>query len=189
MSILLQPNTITNGRYSGSCYAFGASGGLFVSQGFTEPIKLRQENILEKYDVTDAIQLKFSARTINKKLSILKDANNFNTVQAWYDTFTDTLHDDSINICTCDFIDGVNTESIISVGKLSTLYFDFKSCVASYFGDPGGFASLFAYEQEFQINGGVFDASAYIQTINKSKFNINGSFVSDLSGHITVNDR
>jgi len=188
MSILLQPNTITNGRYSGSCYAFGASGGLFVSQGFTEPIKLRQEDILEKYDVTDAIQVKFSARTINKKLSILKDANNFNTVQAWYDPISDTLHDDSINICSCDFIDGVNTESIISVGKLSTLYFDFKSCVASYFGDPGGFASLFAYEQEFQINGGVFDASAYVQTINKSKFNISGCFVSDLSGHITVNN-
>jgi len=188
MSILLQPNTITNGRYSGSCYAFGASGGLFVSQGFNEPIKLRQEDILEKYDVTDAIQVKFSARTINKKLSILKDSNNFNTVQAWYDPITDTLHDDIINICSCDFIDGVNTESIISVGKLSTLYFDFKSCVASYFGDPGGFASLFAYEQEFQINGGIFDASAYVQTINKSKFNINGCFVSDLSGHITVNN-
>lgn len=188
MSISLQPNNIINGRYNGSCYAFGASGGLYVSQGFNEPIKLRQDQMLEKYDVTDAIQIKFSARTINKKLSILKDANNVNTVQAWYDTLTDTLHDDSINICSCDFIDGVNTESIISVGKLSSLYFDFKTCVASYFGDPGGFASLFAYEQEFQINGGIFDASAYVQTINKSKFNINGSFVSDLSGHITVND-
>lgn len=188
MSISLQPNNIINGRYNGSCYAFGASGGLYVSQGFNEPIKLRQDQMLEKYDVTDAIQIKFSARTINKKLSILKDANNVNTVQAWYDTLTDTLHDDSINICSCDFIDGVNTESIISIGKLSSLYFDFKTCVASYFGDPGGFASLFAYEQEFQINGGIFDASAYVQTINKSKFNINGSFVSDLSGHITVND-
>ena len=188
MSISLQPNNIINGRYNGSCYAFGASGGLYVSQGFNEPIKLRQDQMLEKYDVTDAIQIKFSARTINKKLSILKDANNVNTVQAWYDTLTDTLHDDSINICSCDFIDGVNTESIISVGKLSSLYFDFKTCVASYFGDPGGFASLFAYEQEFQINGGIFDASAYVQTINKSKFNINGCFVSDLSGHITVND-
>lgn len=188
MSILLQPNTITNGIYSGSCYAFGASGGLYVTQGFNQPIVLRQEDMLDKYDVTDAIQIKFSARTFNKKLSILKDANNFNTVQAWYDPISDTLHDDSINICSCDFIDGINTESIISVGKLSTLYFDFKSCVASYFGDPGGFASLFQYDQEFQVNGGVFDASAYVQTINKSKFNINGCFVSDLSGHITVND-
>jgi hypothetical protein len=51
MSILLQPNNIINGKYTGSCYAFGASGGLFVSQGFTEPIRLREDDMLEKYDV------------------------------------------------------------------------------------------------------------------------------------------
>uniref|UniRef100_A0A6C0KFS0 Uncharacterized protein n=1 Tax=viral metagenome TaxID=1070528 RepID=A0A6C0KFS0_9ZZZZ len=188
MSIQVQPNSMTGSRYAGSCYAFGASGGFFNTQTMSEPIRLRQPDLLTKYDVTDAVQVYFSARTINKKLSIIKDASNFNTVQAWYDPISDTLHDDSLKICACDFIDGVNTESVLSVGKLSSLYFDFKTCVASYFGDPGGFASLFALESEFQVNGGVFDASAYIQTINKSKFTMNGSFVSDLSGSITVND-
>jgi photosystem II stability/assembly factor-like uncharacterized protein len=183
-----QPNTATNGVYSGSLYAFGASGGLFVTQGFKPPITFRTPDILNQYDVTDAIQLTFSARTINSKIGIIKDASNFNTVQAWYDPVSDNLHYDSVNICSCDFVNNININSILSIGKLSNLYFDFKTCVATYFGDPGGFASLFDYDQEFQINDGVFDSKAFFQIINKANFDISGSFVSDLSGTITVSD-
>jgi photosystem II stability/assembly factor-like uncharacterized protein len=187
MSIYLQPNTSTNGIYTGSCYAFGASGGFTVQQG-VDQITLRPPDILEKYDVTDAIQVTFSARRLNEKISIIKDVSNINTIQAWFDPITDTLHYDSLNLCACDFKDGVNTESVISIGKLSTIYTDFQTCVASYFGDPAGFASLFVDDYNLQINGGIFDASAYVQVINSSKFNMQGSFVSDLSGYVIVSD-
>jgi len=38
------------------------------------------------------------------------------------------------------------------------------------------------------VNHGIFDASAFIQVVNTSKFNMEGSFVSDLSGNITIGD-
>ena len=187
MSIYLQPNTSTNGRYTGSCYAFGASGGFTVQQGFSE-IELTIPDVLQKYDVTNAIQVQFSARTLNKKLSILKDASNLNVVQALYDGDSETLYYDDLKICACEYIDGINTSSIISVGRLQYLYSDFNNCVGNYFGDPGGFASLFSNANEFDVNNGVFDASAYLQVINSSTFSMTGSFVSDLSGHVTISD-
>ena len=176
-----------NGLYAGQLYAFGASGGYNVTQGFTQ-IKERIPDVLTQYDVTDAIQLTFSSRTLNHKLSIIKDSTNQRTVQAWFDGISDRLHYDSVKLCSCEFVNGINLDSIISVGKLQNLYTDFQSCVLQYFGDPGGYASIFAGDQEFQVNGGIFDASALIQVLNSSTFNMQGSFVSDLSGDIVVND-
>jgi photosystem II stability/assembly factor-like uncharacterized protein len=187
MAVYLQPNQNISGAYSGSVYAFGASGGFYVQQGFSQ-INLMPEDALSKYDVTDAVQIKFSARTLNKKLGILKDASNFNVIQAWFDPSHELLYTDSIKLCNCDLQYGVATPNVVSVGKLQSLYSDFKYCVSSYFGDPGGFASLFALEQEFDPNNGIFDASALVQVLNKSTFNINGSFVSDLSGSVMIND-
>ena len=178
---------LPNHLYTGQCYAFGASGGFRLLQGFNQ-INERPPDLLSKYDVTDAIQVFFSAATLNKKIGILKDASNTHTVQAWYDPITDRLHYDSLQLCSCDFANGLNLDSVVSVGKLSNIYSDFKDCVASYFGDPGGFASLFSGDQEFEVNGSVFDASALIQVLNTSKFNMAGSFVSDLSGYVTVSD-
>jgi len=188
MTTLLPPTlSNANGLYSGTCYAFGASGGYTVQQGVNQ-INLRPPDVMTKYDVTDAIQVRFSARKLNRQISIIKDASNLNTVQAWYDPIEDVLQYDNLKLCACDFTDGINTENVISVGKLSTLYTDFQSCVSTYFGDPGGFASLFTGDQDFKINNGVFDASAYIQVVNSSKFTMEGSFVSDLSGQVTIGD-
>ena len=173
--------------YSGTCYAFEASGGYTVQQGVNQ-INSRTHEVISKYDVTDALQVRFSARTLNKQISIIKDASNLNAVQVWYDATNDTLLYDSLKLCSCDFVNSINTESVTTVGKLSTLYTDFQSCVSTYFGDPGGFASLFSLDQELKINNGVFDASAYIQVVNSSKFTMEGSFVSDLSGQVTISD-
>ena len=181
-------NTQVNGLYTGNCYAFGASGGFIVQQGFRQ-IELETPDLLNRYDVTDAVQVQFSARTLNKKIGILKDSSNSRVIEAWFDNITQTLYHDNLKVCTCDFIDGINTDSVLSVGRLKQLYTDFKYCVGYYFGDPGGFSSLFSNVTEFDINnGGVFDASAYIQVVNSSTFTMTGSFVSDLSGHITVSD-
>jgi photosystem II stability/assembly factor-like uncharacterized protein len=187
MAYYITPNNRnTNGSYSGNCYAFGASGGFIVQQGFSEVI-LHEPDVLDKYDVTDAIQVQFSARTLNKKIGILKDSSNIRVVEAWYNPTTEKLGHDSLKLCACEYSNGLNFDSVISVGRLKHLYTDFKSTVNSYFGDPGGFASIFANANEFDINsGGVFDASAYIQVINSSSFTMSGSFVSDLSGDVHI---
>jgi photosystem II stability/assembly factor-like uncharacterized protein len=192
MTQQIAPNTINpRGLYVGSCYAFEASGGYTVEQGFRQ-IELKKPDLLKKYDVTDAIQVKFSARTLNRKLNILKDPSNIRVVQASFDNLTETLNTDSIKVCSCDFIDGIDYNSVISIGKVNNLYSDFKSCVSNYFGDPGGFMSIFSNADSFisqaGANNGVFDASAFVQVINSSKFNMEGSFVSDLSGDITIGD-
>ena len=185
MALYVTPNTINNGIYSGNCYAFGASGGFIVQQGFSQ-IQLYQPDILDKYDVTDAVQVKFSARTLNTKVGILKDSSNVRVVEAWYDPITDKLGNDSLKVCACEFVNGINIDSVVSVGRLKLLYKDFQSVVGNYFGDPGGFSSLFAGASEFEVNDGVFDASAYIQIVNSSSFTMTGSFVSDLSGDVHV---
>ncbi|NDB84548.1 MAG: hypothetical protein EB127_17870 [Alphaproteobacteria bacterium] len=47
---------------------------------------------------------------------------------------------------------------------------------------------MYALVQEFNVNHGVFDASAFLQVINKSTFNMAGSYISDLSGVIRLTD-
>lgn len=190
MTLYLPPNVNVNGLYTGNCYAFEASGGYIVKQGLSE-ILLKIPDLLKKYDVTDAIQIKFSARTLNKKLGILKDSSNIEVVQAWFNNSTEYLYTDQIKVCACDFIDGINLDSILSVGKLSSLYNDFRQCVASYFGDIGGFMSIFSNAEPFTmhgVNNNIFDASAMVQVLNTSQFNMQGSFISDLSGSITIGD-
>lgn len=190
MTQYIPPNVNVNGLYSGNCYAFEASGGYIVQQGIHD-ILLQTPDLLQKYDVTDAIQVKFSARTLNKKLGVLKDASNVNVMQAWFNIATEKHYRDSIKVCACDFIDGINYDSIISVGKLSSLYNDFRKCVSSYFGSVGGFMSLFSNAEPFTVTGvnnNIFDASAMVQVLNSSQFNMQGSFISDLSGNITIGD-
>lgn len=182
-SYILPPDT----SYNGFVYAFDGSGGFYVDQSFN-PIVLAVPTVLNRYDVIDSIQMWFSARTLNTKLGIMKDASNINVVEALFDISSDTLINDKISISTCDYINGINTRSVISVGRLEFLYSDFEYTVKSYFGDPGAFASLFSNANTFDINNGIFDASAYIQVVNSSQFTMTGSFVSDLSGVITISD-
>lgn len=187
MSYSTVPNLRSvNGTYLGRTYAFNASGGFMVTQGFN-PINLAPAEALVQYDISGSVQLKYSSRTLNKKLQIMKDSSNIDVVEALYDPATDLLLVDTIKICPCDLIDGVNTDSVISVGMLKYLYSDFKYTVGAYFGDPDGFISIFSHVNDFDINNGnIFDASALIQVINSSKFNMAGSFISDLSGFATI---
>ena len=188
MAYSLPVNIVSNGVHFNRSYAFNAAGGFNVNQTINQ-INLATADALAQYDVSGCVQVKFSSRTLNTKLSIMKDSSNIDVVEALYDPQTDLLLTDSINVCTCDFIDGINTQSVISVGQLQYLYSDFMYTVGAYFGDPNGFSSLFALVNDFDINnGGIFDASAFIQVVNSSQFNIQGSFISDLSGQVTISD-
>jgi hypothetical protein len=172
------------GQYIGSVYAYEGSGGFRVIQTFNQIMVIPPSM---KYYVTNALQLKYCTHTFNEKIGILKDSAG-NVIQTSYNSATASLGINSLQIPTSEFIQTIKSTNVISVGSLSTLYSDFQSCVSTYFGDPNGFASMYSMVQEFNVNHGIFDASAFLQVINKATFNMAGSYISDLSGVIRLSD-
>jgi len=179
----LPPPAVNPNTYTGYHFAFDACGGFAVDQSFN-PVVLATGR--PKYYVTDSIQLFYSARTLNKKLGILKDASNVNVVEALLNNTGDLIND-TITLSTEDIINGLNINSVVSVGRLHYLYRDFMDTVNTYFGNPTEqFAALFSNASDFTINNGVFDANNLIQVLNTASFNIQGSYISDLSGSATI---
>lgn len=181
----LGSNTQPNGVYGGEYYAIDTSGGFSMDQSLPK-IPFGQNGPITRFDVTDALQIVFDVATFNERIGIIKDASNIETLSADLNERGELLVD-SVTISTGDFIDGINATSIISMGSLSTLYSDFNDTVKTYFGLPNGFASLFAAAANYNVNGGIFNATTFINLINGNTFDPSGSYISDLSGYFTVN--
>jgi len=177
----------SNGAYIGDNYAIDSSGGFSLQQSLPE-IKLQSTTVANQFDVTDALQFKYSVRRLNNNIGITKDEHNQLTIFTEFDLSNDTLVNDEMTIRAVDILDYLSSDKIISMGKLSTLYQDFNYTVLEYFGAPYGFSTLFAGEQYYNVNDGVFNELALIQLFNKFDFNINGTYVSDLSGYFQIND-
>ena len=164
--------------YEDSVYAFNATGGFTMERGF-DTIKLAEQSIPVYVDVTDAVQIKMDVATFNTKLDL-----------ASFDSVTDSFGVDSISLSAEELTAGVTAESqIISVGKYSTLYSDFQTYVASYFGLAGGFSSLFTAASEFAIDtDNTFTAASFIALLTASAQDPSGRYISDLSGSITISN-
>jgi hypothetical protein len=181
-------NNIQPGTYNGPYYAFTATGGYTLEEGF-DTIRLLPQTTINQYDVTNAIQVLFDVRTFNEKLGLYKDAANIGVVSTSFDTATDIFGVDSITLPAHEFVNGMSASQIISVGSYSTLYSDFISYVSAYFGFAGGFASLFNSASLFNINDGLFDASALMHLItNNGTSDGSGAYITDLSGSITISN-
>ena len=168
---------------SGDNETFTGEGGFTVQQDMgTVALALP----LDTYNVTDSLQIKFSARRMNDKLGITKDEDNYEVLYSSYDDVNDEQPQDMVEIIADEILDYLNTDNILSMGKLSTLYSDFNYTVMEYFGAPYGFSNIFAAEKAYTVNQGVFDASALLQLLHKHTFDISGSYVSDLSGCFKV---
>lgn len=183
----LTPNQQTNGKYTGLAFVFDSSGGFTIDQAFPG-INLNTYSPVAQYNVTDAIQIKFSVRTFNDYIGVIKDESNNETISVLFDVSSETLGYDSITISTDDFLNGISTKSIMSMGKMATLYSDFNYTVMEYFGAPYGFSSVFENATDFNANEGIFDASAFVHVVNGINFDNIGSIITDLSGFFTVND-
>jgi len=193
----LTPNVIdpATNAYTGLAYVFDTSGGFTIDQAFPQ-INLNTYSPIAQYDVTEAIQIKFSVRTLNNKIGVIKDMSNDKVLEVLYfDISNELIIDvngnttDSVTISALDFLQGVQVSNIVSMGKMSTLYSDFNYTVMEYFGAPYGFSSVFANATDFNANNGVFDQVAFINLVNGITFDgITGSVISDLSGYFTVND-
>ncbi len=172
--------------YEGFYYAFYGSGGFTMDQCFNT-IKLQQQNPLLRYDVTKALQVRFNVRTFNEKIGLKKAANNVDIQESSFNSVTDKFPNSSITITAAEFLAGMSAEQVISVGAYSTAYSDYIQFVNTYFGYAGGFSSLFAEASEFDINGGVFDASAFMNIITPYSLE-GGENVKPLVGAITISD-
>lgn len=167
--------------YTSEVYAFEATGGFTMERGF-DTIKLAEQTAPVHVDVTDAVQIKMDVLTFNDKLGL-------------FDSITDSFANDEISLSSEELTAGVTADSqIISVGKYSTLYSDFQSYVASYFGLAGGFSSLFTAASEFAIDrvdpqtANVFNAASFIALLTASGQDPSGHYISDLSGSITISN-
>lgn len=164
----------------GRSYVIDASGGFSMQQTFPEI------PVATEFFVQNALQIRIGVDNLNRRLGITKDPANENVLEFNYDTDTNKYNNDTITITVEELLGFVKVDNIISMGSLATLYSDFNYTVLEYFGAPYGFSSLFSGEEHYNINEGVFDASALVHIINGGKFTFTGSYTSDLSGSITI---
>jgi hypothetical protein len=181
--------TDTSYVFTGDYFAFTATGGFEMAQGF-ETITQLTEASFNSYDMTNAVQVIFDVKTFNTKLGITKAANNSAITDTSYNPVTETFPNDSITISAAEFKTGIPAAGrIVSVGKYSTLFSDFINYIHMYFGYAGGFASIFNSGTTYDICGGVFNADSLYKLIKQSSANSgNGVYVSDLSGSITISN-
>lgn len=195
LSINIPPTEATNyigeqpGQYAylGQFYAFLATGGFTMEEAFAT-IKLIQQNPLSKFDLTNTLQVKYDVKLFNQKLGIIKDANNIDVLDSSFNVQSDRYPNDIVTITADEFVSNMTAQQVISVGTYYSVYTDYVNYVNTYFGYAGGFSSLFSQASEFAINGGVFDASAFIHIITGSVADrdVSGSYVNNLSGSISI---
>lgn len=171
------PNTDPAGTVvTGNVYVIPATGGFEMERGFA-PIALAPQTAPEVVDVTNAVQITMSTLYFNDLL-----------VLSSYNTVDDKFGTDEITISAEDLAAEVTlTTQVLSVGLYEDLYTNFTAYVQSYFGNSGGFESLFAAASEFEA-GEEFDGAAFIALLTGSEADASGNYVSDLSGSITISN-
>jgi hypothetical protein len=177
--------SIVGSYYSGLYYAMVALGGYTIEQGF-DTIKLALEQPMTRYDVTQALQVRFDVRTFNAKLGLLKDAQNISILDTSFNPAQDRFPVDTITLTANEFVSGMTAAQVISVGTYSTMYRDFSEYVNTYFGYAGGFASLFSRTSNYTYNNGVFDASSVMNIITTQSMDASGAYVNSVAGSITI---
>ena len=167
-----------------NCYqlfVLDASGGFTIQQNLQD-VSLNEQTPLSVYDISSAIQIRLGVRSLNSALGVEKDDTNTNVIQTTYDASSELFSPNDLSYNTTTLLESIAQENILTIGKMSTLYSDFNYTVEKYFGLPTGFSDLFAEEHARTLNNGVFDISGLYAIMNGNNFNIEGSYVSDLSG-------
>jgi hypothetical protein len=164
-----------------------------MQRGFDD-LKLRDYTVIETYDVTDSVQVLFDVALFNAKLGITKNANNTQIISSTFNPVTDQFENNGVSVNTVsftasEFVDGVTkSKQIISVGKYSNVYNDFKNYVSTYFGYDGGFSSLFTAASEFTIDdNNTFDSSSMLQLFT-GVTSTTSAYINEMSGSFSVAD-
>ena len=193
------PNTLTaiNVALSGPFYAFDASGGFVMEQGFATVTAL-PDSSFNNFDVTNALQVVLDVSYLNGLLGLVKNYTTGAITTSSYDETTQEFDVSSITITAANFkIQLPHYARIISVGAYANMYTNFENYVKQYFGYPGGFASLFdqATSSLFDLSSNDFDNihKLLVPTITTAgeteagDENV-GNYTTDLSGNITIHN-
>ena len=172
----------------GNCYVIGSDGGFTLKQNFNEIGTTPSLSLTAAYDLSDALQISLGVRILNDKIGIVKDESNNIVLSALMTDDGSNLQTNSLTFNTTNLTECVGSDNIISMGRMSSLYADFSNTMYTYFGLPFGFGNIFAHENVTNVNSGVFDPSALIHVLNGNTFDISGSYISDISGSITINN-
>jgi len=128
--------------YEGSHYAIQGSGGFVIKDSYS--IRMSAISKVGKYDMTDAVQMIFPASTINSLLG------GFNSISGSF--FKDSITMDAERLLT-----GLEKDSILSVGSLDSIYYDYQKYINDFFGFSIRGSSLFTNDSQVAFGGGLFD--------------------------------
>jgi hypothetical protein len=191
---------------TGDQYGFYATGGYSLDRGF-DTIALNPVVGINQYDVTNTIQIEFNVQTFNQKIGIFKDADNITLLEdasktgiyatRYYDASNDAFYDvdssgdpvviNEITLDASELVAGITADTqIVSVGSYSTIYSDYVSAVRTYFGYSGGFATLFANAETFDI-ADAFDATAFYNLLQGTDIvDSSNAYIATPTGTITI---
>lgn len=187
---VLNPYPYT-GAITGSVYAFDASGGYVMEAGFATVTTLPQ-TALPIRDVTNALQVTLPASVFNDKLVL----SSYDETTQTFATSADFV-DGAISLTASQFQTALASSSqIIGTGAYTNMYSNFQTYVTTYFGVPGGFASLFNQATLFALSGTDADnlyalfkpSSPVTEGETATGDEISGNYVKDLTGTITINN-
>lgn len=128
--------------YEGSHYAIQGSGGFVIKDSYSVNLSAVQK--VGKYDMTDAVQIIFPASAINNLLG------GFNSVVGTF--FKDSITIDAEKLLSC-----LDNDSIISVGSLDSMYYDYQKYIHNFFGFSLKSSTLFTNDSQVAFGGGIFD--------------------------------
>ena len=182
-------------------YAFDASGGYAMEQGFQTIIAL-PVSPFTSFDVTNALQVVIDVAIFNLKLNLIKDPATGAITSTSYDETTQEFDVSSITISAPDFKDALpHYNHIISTGAYTSMYTNFENYVKQYFGYPGGFSSLFTQATLFDLSANdkdnlhkllVPDTTASLAFAGLTDIGegdeISGNYIKDLSGSIVISN-
>lgn len=180
--------SLPENTHTGNCYVIGSDGGFSLKQNFDTIGAAPANNLTAAYDLSDAVQILLGVRILNDKIGIVKDESNNEVISALMTDDGTGLQTNSLTFNTTNLTECVGADNIISMGRMSSLYKDFSDTMYSYFSLPLGFGNIFAHEHTTNVNEGIFDASGLIRVLNGNSFDVAGSYISDISGAITINN-
>lgn len=180
--------SLPENSHTGNCYVIGSDGGFSLKQNFMDIGIAPSNNLTPAYDLSNALQISLGVRILNDKLGIVKDSSNNAVLSALMTDDNTSLQAQSLTFTNSDLTDTTGPKNIISMGRMSSLYKDFSETMRTYFGLPSGFGNIFSHENVTNVNSGIFDPSALIHVLNGNNFDVSGSYISDISGSITINN-
>ena len=170
--------------YTGLQSAITGTGGFSIEEEL-QVIRLNPVQNIGKYNTTDAIQLLYDTSKINNKIGLVKQGKQI--IHTTYNQCTQSFPIDSISITANDFISNLKKiEQINSIGSLESVYRDFIDYVNQILNYEEGFSSIYLLDQQFDINGGIFEIDDFFSIVKSQETNCYGKY-NNLFGSVSIN--